>query len=549
MTEFTREIKSLEKAVTSTPQAPMPTGNLGSDVVGLAGTALQLYNRGQAEQRLAVLREKDALQEKTMSEGILGLRDLRQSLVNQGVTGRRLLDREQAYLSQYDPTTRLGIVGGAKKATGVSLSSATKEAQGVAEAQRERNLALVALTPYATRPFPSDGSAEDVAKWEIEAAGRQAEKKALAAEYTLDSQRLGVEGQQERQKVKLFGAIQSRDKVTELQRTLNEILPQVNLDDPKAKAEMMQTLDSMKAAFRQTVDADAERFGVVLSRPDRNAILEDYEAVIGVVERQLNDESFNELSETTRMNRLNTTLDVMYKSDDPAIKQAAMMYTVNKDLGQSLAPKLIVSMLQNITDGTYPSAPDGGEDTEKKKQGILSLVFSAFSDPNATAEAKTMSSEYLESVFSLPPKRLKSFVSSGDFSKYISELGKYPDGIPEADKLDVFSAMKPVVTDVLSSTTSNFLSESFKVGGGSARDTAIVSVMDGVELNEQTLTLTTTELGAGSKDLQAKVSNFNKVMSDAIKAYQALGASESQISEFKADISAAYQLERSNRSK
>lgn len=118
MAEYSKpEIGLLTQTASTAPAVNAPSGNIVSDLAGLASTALNMQAQKDAKQQLrqqAILEQKE---ERDIAQGVLGFRQLRSTLVDQGISKAERATRIEEYLKGYDPETRLAIVGGTNKLT------------------------------------------------------------------------------------------------------------------------------------------------------------------------------------------------------------------------------------------------------------------------------------------------------------------------------------------------------------------------------------------------------------------------------------------------
>ena len=118
MAEYSKpEISLLTETASTAPAVNAPSGSIVSDLAGLASTALNMQAQKDAKQQLrqqAILQQKE---ERDIAQGILGFRQLRNTLVEQRIPQAERATRIEEYLKGYDPEMRLAIVGGTNKLT------------------------------------------------------------------------------------------------------------------------------------------------------------------------------------------------------------------------------------------------------------------------------------------------------------------------------------------------------------------------------------------------------------------------------------------------
>ena len=104
MAEYSKpEISLLTKTASTAPAVNAPSGNIVSDLAGLASTALNMQAQKDAKQQLrqqAILEQKE---ERDIAQGILGFRQLRNTLVEQRIPQAERATRIEEYLKGYDP--------------------------------------------------------------------------------------------------------------------------------------------------------------------------------------------------------------------------------------------------------------------------------------------------------------------------------------------------------------------------------------------------------------------------------------------------------------
>lgn len=87
MTEFTKDIKTLTKEASSTPQLQTNTGSLGTDVLSAVGFGLDLYRKNKAQTNLTQAKEAQADYQTLVAENSLKLRDFNNAM---GIKGQNI---------------------------------------------------------------------------------------------------------------------------------------------------------------------------------------------------------------------------------------------------------------------------------------------------------------------------------------------------------------------------------------------------------------------------------------------------------------------------
>ena len=131
MTDFTREIKALEKQASAVPQIKAPSGNGVADVASLAGAGLQFFGKMQAQDKLEQMKQQQIQQKSDISNAAVGYIQLRQDLKDQGVMTPTLRTKTREYLDKFDAETQLAIIKLSKETSGETDSDVVKAARQV----------------------------------------------------------------------------------------------------------------------------------------------------------------------------------------------------------------------------------------------------------------------------------------------------------------------------------------------------------------------------------------------------------------------------------
>ena len=167
MAEFTKDIQQLRQTATQQPSIAPPSQSLAGDVVNLIGTGLDFYAKGQAQDRLDLIKKKDLQDERDFSSGVLGLRELEQGLMANGVSGNTANFKVNNFMRRYSPEVALKIFQAKKALTGKSsndVASDLDKAQAELKDKQEQtqlqgsayaiqvlgmdDIAVANLTPY-----------------------------------------------------------------------------------------------------------------------------------------------------------------------------------------------------------------------------------------------------------------------------------------------------------------------------------------------------------------------------------------------------------------
>jgi hypothetical protein len=143
MAEFTKDIQTLTQQANSSPKLQTNTGSLATDVVSAVGFGLDLYRQNKAKTQLGEAKAQQASYDTKLAEGILGLRNKRLSLTDQGVNRATFLRKEAEYLkSQGGAEFQMAIIGATNTLTKQTTTTTAEgiTAAEVAQAKTQQNL-------------------------------------------------------------------------------------------------------------------------------------------------------------------------------------------------------------------------------------------------------------------------------------------------------------------------------------------------------------------------------------------------------------------------
>jgi len=557
--DFTREIKQAQKTASQTPKLEAPTNSLGGDILNAVGTGLQFYQQQQAKTELQDLTQREAEYNKKLSQGVLGLRELRQDLVNQGVSRSDLLVREKSYLEKYSPEMQFEIVGGVKKITGETLSTFSDEItakqkekdQAVAKAQEDLFALQDSVAAYAAASGFSVANIESMSQKElrdaqlqgvIDNSKREAEKLELAKKIQ--------DGTFNNMKEKQQTALYLQTAMPDFRNTVSSELF-TNIDALGGFGSLMEgenkklVLDDIQKQRRSIPDLlavqmqEATKLGVSLSLSQQQAFRAEAEAELNRVETYISDEKyikiFDSMNNKLLMQGLFKMVTTGNATERGAAQTAILMISANIPLGsmeQSSAIKTLNSFYKKQV-----VLADDEDGTAKSKVQLVNSSLGANVDGEWPPEQQENNWGAIEPLISGTPAQVSAYAKSGGFDSLAAQIanaeGKnfdIKDQAALADALFEQSYKRVGASQMAAINTKS--SRLVSTGSGRSMEKTYVStdVLKDFTLNPETALL---EQLSDTYVYPDAVKRYNKYMKDLLKSFEILGVDKVMVKDFK----------------
>lgn len=559
MVDFTREIKQAQKTASQTPQFAAPSNSLGGDIVNAVGTGLQFYQQQQAKTELQDLTQREAEQNKKLSQGVLGLRELRQDLVNQGVSRSDLLVREKSYLEKYSPEMQFEIIGGVKKITGETLSTFSDE---ITAKQKQKEQAafkaqqdLFTLQDSVAESLAASGfsvadvegmSQEELRTAQLQGVIDKSKRDALTMEMAKKIQDKTFNNMEEKQKTALY----LQTAMPTFRNTVSSELF-TNIDALGGFGSLLEgenkklILDDIQKQRRSIPDLlatqmqTASDMGASLSLSQQQAFRTEAEAELTRVEAYISDEKYIKIFDSMNNKLLREGLFKMVTTgnatEQGAAQTAMLMISANIPLGsmeQSSAIKTLNSFYkkQVVLD-------DDEDGTAKSKVQLVNSSLGANVDGEWTPEQQENNWGAIEPLISGTPAQVSAYAKSGGFDSLAAQIanaeGKNFDTKDQAALADALfeQSYKRVGASQMAAinTKSSRLVSS---GSGRASERTYVStdVLKDFTLNPETALL---EQLSDTYVYPDAVKRYNKYMKDLLKSFKILGVDKVMVKDFK----------------
>jgi len=557
--DFTREIKQAQKTASQTPKLEAPTNSLGGDILNAVGTGLQFYQQQQAKTELQDLTQREAEYNKKLSQGVLGLRELRQDLVNQGVSRSDLLVREKSYLEKYSPEMQFEIVGGVKKITGETLSTFSDEItakqkekdQAVAKAQEDLFALQDSVAAYAAASGFSVANIESMSQKElrdaqlqgvIDNSKREAEKLELAKKIQ--------DGTFNNMKEKQQTALYLQTAMPDFRNTVSSELF-TNIDALGGFGSLMEgenkklVLDDIQKQRRSIPDLlavqmqEATKLGVSLSLSQQQAFRTEAEAELNRVETYISDEKyikiFDSMNNKLLMQGLFKMVTTGNATERGAAQTAILMISANIPLGsmeQSSAIKTLNSFYKKQV-----VLADDEDGTAKSKVQLVNSSLGANVDGEWPPEQQENNWGAIEPLISGTPAQVSAYAKSGGFDSLAAQIanaeGKNFDTKDQAALADALfeQSYKRVGASQMAAINTKS-SRLVSTGSGRSMEKTYVStdVLKDFTLNPETALL---EQLSDTYVYPDAVKRYNKYMKDLLKSFEILGVDKVMVKDFK----------------
>ena len=559
MVDFTREIKQAQKTASQTPKLEAPTNSLGGDILNAVGTGLQFYQQQQAKTELQDLTQREAEYNKKLSQGVLGLRELRQDLVNQGISRSDLLVREKSYLEKYAPEMQFEIVGGVKKITGETLSTFSDEItakqkekdQAVAQAQKDLFALQDSVAAYAAASGSSVADIENMSQKElrdaqlqgvIDNSKREAEKLELAKKIQDGTYNNMTEKQQTAEYIQVALPAFRNTVSSELFTNIDALGGFGSLMEGKNKKLVLDDIQKQRRSIPDLLAVqmqEATKQGVSLSQSQQQAFRTEAEAELTRVEAYISDEKYIKIFDSMNNKLLREGLYKMATTGNPtergAAQTAILMLGANISFG-SMEQSSAIKTLNNFYKKQVV-LDDDEDGTARSKVQLVNSSLGANLDGEWTPEQQENNWVATEPLISGTPEQVSTYAKSGGFDGLAAQIanaeGKNFDTKDQAALADaLFEQSYKRVSASQMAAINTKSSRLVSSGSGRASERTYVStdVLKDFTLNPETALL---EQLSDTYVYPDAVKRYNKYMKDLLKSFEILGVDKVMVKDFK----------------
>jgi hypothetical protein len=557
--DFTREIKQAQKTASQTPKLEAPTNSLGGDILNAVGTGLQFYQQQQAKTELQDLTQREAEYNKKLSQGVLGLRELRQDLVNQGVSRSDLLVREKSYLEKYAPEMQFEIVGGVKKITGETLSTFSDEItakqkekdQAVAQAQKDLFALQDSVAAYAAASGSSVADIENMSQKElrdaqlqgvIDNSKREAEKLELAKKIQDGTYNNMTEKQQTAEYIQVALPAFRNTVSSELFTNIDALGGFGSLMEGENKKLVLDDIQKQRRSIPDLLAVqmqEATKLEVSLSQSQQQAFRTEAEAELTRVEAYISDEKYIKIFDSMNNKLLREGLYKMATTGNAtergAAQTAILMLGANISFG-SMEQSSAIKTLNNFYKKQVVLVDDE-DSTARSKVQLVNSSLGANLDGEWTPEQQKNNWVATEPLISGTPEQVSTYAKSGGFDGLAAQIanaeGKNFDTKDQAALADaLFEQSYKRVSASQMAAINTKSSRLVSTGSGRSMEKTYVStdVLKDFTLNPETALL---EQLSDTYVYPDAVKRYNKYMKDLLKSFEILGVEKVMVKDFK----------------
>lgn len=455
MAEYTKQIKQLTQQASQTPQFQAPSQSLGGDIVNALGTGLQFLQQKQATEKLEEVRTLQSQQERRMSTGVLGLRELRQNLSNQGVSKTLFMQKEREYLAQFNPEERVGIIQQTKEVTGKSLASFSsdldKQAQDAIAARTTLEEEAAGLRPYMTQPLDLGADDNVIQAQILQATANKAQMEKLKAEETLKSTQLSNQ--------QTANTINARNYLIEygvqvgnqMVQQVQGLLDTVDFNNTAQVEETMKLVGSRRQEFIVAAVQDAASKGITISQQEAETQLSAQLTEFDNVQRLLGREDIASMTANQRKYMVNNM--VLGLKQDSSYEAQKLSYFLtwsdvlenNPYLQQDLAAQQISTLVGGMATKKFGATPFNDTDAPDPKKAASAFMKNVFmkAPSDLTQEERNVFTDTVVEDLTAGVKGTERLVNNGGLTAYVEgiALGKSDNLIPEERKGEVLEGL------------------------------------------------------------------------------------------------------------
>lgn len=455
MAEYTKEIQQLTQQASQTPQFAPPSQSLGGDLVNAVGTGLQFFQQYQAKEQLGEMKELQAQQQRRLSTGVLGLRELRQSLSNQGVSKTILMQRERDYLAQFNPEERVGIIQQTKEVTGKSLASFSSDLDDAAQAAVTARQSLegdaAALMPYMTQPLDLGVDDNVLQAQVLQATANKAQAEKEKAEATLRSTQLSNTEKANTLNARNYLIDYGVQVGNQMVQQSYQLLDTIDFNNTAQVQENMQLIGQRRQEFITAAVQDAASKGIIISQQEAETQLSAQLTEFDNVQRLLGREDIATMSANQRKYQVNNMVLGLAADKSPEAQKLSYFLTWsdvlenNPYLQQDVAAQQISALVTGLSAKKFGSTPFGNQEGNQEGGVANKFIKGVFqkAPEGLSQEEKQLFTETVIEDLTAGPRGTDRLINNGGLTAYVEGIatGKSENLIPEEMKGEVLEGL------------------------------------------------------------------------------------------------------------
>lgn len=539
MTEFTRDIKQLQKTANTQPSFAPPSQSLGGDIVNLIGTGLDFYAKGKAQEELDRVAKRERAEATMVDQTALKLRNWQLEGKGQTSANSYLLG-EQKILKNIPPHLRSSAIAARNKLTGESSYSYMDKQDKAIKANEEarKNLEISAVTAANSAGMsidPMNMTEQELHRYSLKGAEAKAQQAKRISDYTEKSAKAKNINETQSAQTELFEQVGITDLVSNISVSVgNEIRAAGGLN-PVTAPDLVTSLVEQKATVRNQVYSQyvrmAKEQNFYVSQESIDKMITSAEAAYDAqIELLSNEDALKAIQNNTGVLFEGGVLKLAGSADKNESAAAFGILSAN----YSKTPPLLSDF--TIHSKFVAATMAGSLDIENKEGMKYTATTLAPLDPTKSAERYGYVDKVLETMLDGTPTQQKGVVKSGAYEEILTQISEH-------GSISISPETKELQADRLYKTTSKVLTatiadiniiKSFEEAGNQ-----YVSNFQS-NPNQYALDLTGNNfrLVASYPNQQpiASIKTFNRLVDKQIKAFEELGMSEEYIKNFKRDV-------------
>ncbi len=530
MTDLTTQIKTATEGATQ-PVSFQPSQSPEVAAVNAVGFAVDMFKRSADRERLAELEKQQKVFENDVSTAVLQIRDARVAVENGQATSTQLYDLEQRVLGQFESTVQEGIVDRVNKLTKTTHFSMAQGEQEELDRQRDYQLELARLSPYASKPLPE--SPEDQLNWMVEATAAKATAEKRASDLALRGAEINTARGEQQYKAELFSIEFQSKEVPRINKRLNDLVGSMNLDNAEDVKEIVAVIDNEINNLSANVAQQARlAYGVGLTDQQVTAISSPMLTSLKAYKDMISQGWMSETNKTMMFNRTAKLIDQMVNHPDPAVRMAgqSLQFSAFSQVPADSADwNQFVRYASNLfVDGTLGESSSGQDNVPVPPlREILSLPHPSVV---LTDEIKNYNTDMVIKAFTGTRKKLVDNANSGVTYELIEALANGDiDATLNLSRTDeMLEAVRGPTSQLFTQYFMAAISEKSLVGGISGRGgRQVVSGLDNLTIDRSTGKLIPKKsmpfaiVGDTAKQ-------YNKLVDLTFKAYENLSITDAE---------------------
>jgi len=477
MSDFTNPIAT--RTGTVQQQQIRPTASTAqADVAQGLSNLVNIYQKDRMQRESKKTQERAVMAETQISEGVLGLRDLRTELSDQKVSGVRIAEIERDYLGKYnDPVMRKEIIGQTNKLTGNTLSELQDEsevfAQGQIDEREELEFQLAGMSGFLSE-MPNIGALdnEGLRQKILEATAIQSYYQADSTREALVASRTNNKIAKQAAEFKAVRGAVHGSVITPILQQMNVAIQEADFSDQSQVGELISSIELQRATLGQSINEQTSALGINLNTSQMEQLVADadksFERNINFLQQTASLKGIEGVNKKA-VQELNNT---MMNSPDPGIRLSGYIIGMNTaGAGISINSGEIGDLTRSVL-----KMVKGDNTPDPETDQNLSKIGKAFKSKEGTVIAEDVQEQnkraYVGALTGVQAD-IDNFVQKGGLSSLLDAVGNGNSLMfKDQDKEEVISVLSPQIERLTSSMVSRFATQKSSLSGSTLMSTA-----------------------------------------------------------------------------